>query len=155
MDRDALRPAILLATVINHPELLAEVDEDLGQVAIADADLDNLRQAILITHAGGAPLDTGAILNHLSEQGYSRTLDRLLSAQTYDHARFARPQAGIAEARQGWEATINHLRGEDLQSELQAARRAAKLDPSDENLERVVRVRRMMEESDPSAAALD
>jgi len=150
-----LRAAILLATAINHPDLLAEAEEELGRIAIADADLDNLRQALLITHAGGLPLDTEGLVNHLSEQGYSQALGRLLGAQTYDHARFARPNAGLAEARRGWEATINHLRGEDLESELQAAQDAVRRDPSEANMNWVVRVRRMMDESDQSGAAFD
>lgn len=150
-----LRWAILLATAINHPELLAEVEEELGQVAINDQNLDNLRQAILITHAGGLPLDTTGLVNHLSEQGYSQALSQLLSARTYDHARFARPNAGHAEARQGWEATISHLRGEDLESELQAAQDAVRRDPSEANMNWVVRVRRMMDEGEQPEAAFD
>ena len=144
-----------MATAINHPDLLAEVEEDLGRIAVADANLDNLRQALLITHAGGLPLDTEGLVNHLSEQGYSQALSQLLSARTYDHARFARPNAGLAEARRGWEATINHLRGEDLESELQAAQDAVRRDPSDENMNWVVRVRRMMDESEQIAAGFE
>ena len=155
VESDRLRAAILLATAINHPDLLAEVEEDLGRIAVADANLDNLRQALLITHAGGLPLDTEGLVNHLSEQGYSQALSQLLSARTYDHARFARPNAGLAEARRGWEATINHLRGEDLESELQAAQDAVRRDPSDENMNWVVRVRRMMDESEQIAAGFE
>jgi DNA primase len=150
-----LRSAILLATAINHPELLAEAEEDLGRVAISDSDLDNLRQALLITHAGGLPLDTEGLVNHLSEQGYSQALSQLLSARTYSHAYFARPDAGLAEARRGWEATISHLRGEDLESELQAAQDAVRRDPSEANMEWVVRVRRMMDESEQSGAMFE
>lgn len=150
-----LRAAILLAAAINHPELLAEAEEDLGRIAVADTELDNLRQALLITHAGGLPLDTEGLVNHLSEQGYSQALSQLLSARTYDHARFARPNAGLAEARRGWEATISHLRGEDLESELQAAQDAVRRDPSEANMNWVVRVRRMMDESEQSGAVFD
>ena len=150
-----LRGAILLATAINHPELLAEVEEELGCLSLPDVNLDNLRQALLITHAGGLPLDTDGVVNHLSQQGYSQALSHLLSARTYDHASFARPDAGLAEARRGWEATINHLRGEDLESELQAACDAVRRDPSDENMQWVVRVRRMMDESKQSSAAYE
>ncbi|MEK9673345.1 MAG: DNA primase [Rhodospirillaceae bacterium] len=155
VDRAGVRTAILLATAINHPELLSEVDEDLGLMAAADGDLDNLRQALLITLANGLTLDTEGLKNHLSDQGHSKALSRLLSARTYDHARFARPEASIAEARLGWEATINHLRGEDLRSELQAAQDAVRHDPSEANLERVAHVRRMMNEAEGLAEAFE
>ena len=150
-----MRVTILMATAINHPELLTDHDEDLGLVAIDDTNLDNLRQALLISVSDGLSLDTEGLINHLSEQGHSQALGRLLSARTYSHAYFARPDADIAEAKLGWEATINHLRGEDLESELQAACVAVRLDPSEANMERVVRVRRMLDEAEGFTAAMD
>jgi len=66
------------------------------------APLDKLRRAIINTFASRPDLDAGALRVHLSEDGFDRAVDGLLSPQIYIHAGFARPEVDVETARGGW-----------------------------------------------------
>ncbi len=66
------------------------------------APLDKLRRASINTLASRPDLDGGAVRVHLSEDGFDRAVDGLLSPQIYIHAGFARPEVDVETARGGW-----------------------------------------------------
>lgn len=153
IDQKHAREAVLLATILNHPALADEVGETLGTLCFRDQSLDNLRQALLLALAGASDLDSQQLRDHLSAQGHEAALRFILGAQN-QHARFAGPEAGIAEARRGWDETVSRLQNEDLAAELREAQEACRQDPGNEDhLRRVMRLSQMINEAEASAAA--
>lgn len=67
-------------------------------------------------------LDAAALGLHLSQDGFDRAVDGLLSPQVYVHAGFARPEVDIEAARGGWLHLrdllyqVRHLAGEMLRA---------------------------------------
>ncbi|MHA1113609.1 MAG: DNA primase [Alphaproteobacteria bacterium] len=113
---------ILLAAVLNHPDLLAEVDEDFGAVAFAASELDKLRQEIL-EHASRSGLDLSDLKSHFKACGYSGLLDRVLNEDVYLHAGFVRPDADSHAVRSGWTQTLARYRRDQIEAELDDTRR--------------------------------
>ena len=132
VDMVRLREAILVAVLITHPDLLDTVDERLGSLEFADANLDKLRQEVLKTLAREAGLDFKALNDHLCETGFAEILEGLLSRRVYVHASFARPEATLDEARAGWEETYSRHRQYHLLAEIKEAERRLAEDPTAE-----------------------
>ena len=93
---------ILLATLINHPDLLHEFAEDLASLEFPAADLDKLSREILHIHGVVPDLDAGMLERHLCSNGFTGTVESLLSPQVMGHCAFARRDAEIDVARSGW-----------------------------------------------------
>ncbi|MEO3428547.1 DNA primase [Pelagibius sp. CAU 1746] len=138
---DLLRPErteqVLLATLINHNNLLSEFVEDLAGIDFTGSDLNRLRQALIDCMARNAELDTEGVKCHLSKQGFSGLLAALLAPDVYVHGRFARPDASAEVARQ----SVLHILGvlRDRQSGVQRVEEAQALaaDMTAEQLKRV------------------
>jgi DNA primase len=115
---------VIFATLLNHPALLDAVNEDFAQIEQLPTDLDKLRREILNVSAVRPDLDAASLRLHLSQTGFGRTVDGLLSPQVYIHAGFARPDAELAEARRGWAAACGELyRRLHLSAEIDRAER--------------------------------
>lgn len=94
---------ILLATAINHPQIIADIDEELGRTDMtAYPRLDALRQMVLREVLREPTLDSTTLINHLKQAGYEPELDMLLSDSVYIHAGFAKPGAEYAVVIRGW-----------------------------------------------------
>jgi len=115
---DTLRERILLATLINYPEVFDEIEESLGMVEFSAPDLDKLRQQVLNTLAAYESLDTAGLCDHLSEVGFAPMLKALLSKNVYMHARFARPDGDVKEALTGWVDTYQQLTAKANETEI-------------------------------------
>lgn len=107
LDADAVRHRILLATLINHPELLDHVEERLGAMTFADSRLDSLRQSALMHLSQSPNLDSGQLKAHLTDLGFAEALKKLISSEVYIHAAFARPDSSPENATQGWDDTFS------------------------------------------------
>ncbi len=118
--RAEARERVLVATVLNHPALLAEVAEELAGVEIGSHELDALRQALLDVAAGGE-MDAACLRNALAERGFERTVVMLSgpSARVLDW--FARADAAPADALIGFRQVLAlHRRFGDLRTALEA-----------------------------------
>ena len=140
---------VLLATVLNHPALLADVGEALGALRLHAPELDRLRQEIIKSLESN--LDSVALRNHLREQGFSAAVDRLLSEEVYEHGVFARPGAALEEASKGWRQLFErfHRRRENERA-LVDARRALAEEPTDRNRARLDSLREQQLRTDES-----
>lgn len=113
-----LQERILLATLINHPEIFDTIEERLGMVEFSVTDLDNLRQQVLNTLVAHEDLDSSRLRDHLSEAGYGNALKTLISKNVYMHAKFARPDQSTEDALEGWQDTLGRYSTKFLATEL-------------------------------------
>ncbi len=129
---------ILLATVLNHPFIFDQVEEELAQCAIGHERLDLLRQSILNTLSAAPALDAQALQGHLKEQGFESEIRAILSESVYTHAGFARPDTPEDQILQGWRDTVSFMNRQAVRGELKAAGSALAQDFSRDNEERVL-----------------
>lgn len=90
----------LLTIILHHPELFQEVGEKLAAVEFGDASLESMRQALVACLTTESTLDADGVKRHLSQRGFTETLDMLLRA---DAPPEAQPGASIETARSGWD----------------------------------------------------
>ena len=151
LDGQKLRERVLLALMVNHPALFTDFGEDLCRIAFKDGGYDALRQQIVTFFETDSheTLDVETLYRHLSlleDEGAAQTSVReLLSEGTYVHAGFARPDRPLEQARLGWKSIWNKYLQEQLQTDLQAAGRLWREDPSDANLRRLMALREQIE----------
>jgi DNA primase len=128
---------LLLATLINHPDLLDELAEKLALVALNSSDLKQLRTALLDAFAADPGLDREALGCHLNDLGYQGLLERLLSRELYTHGAFAKPDADLGYARAGWLEVFALAQKHQSEAETDDARRRLAEEMTDENLARL------------------
>jgi DNA primase len=90
---------LILATLVNHPELVGRHCESLGELAFPVGDLDSLKGAIIDLAAREPHLDAAGFRNHLNDVGFAGTLEGL-AART-GHNKFTLPAADMRSAEEG------------------------------------------------------
>lgn len=133
---------ILLATLINHPEIFDAVEDEAGRMVMngdnmANKRLDLLRQAVLNLLGSEPGLDAMTLQNHLKERGFEDELAMVLSEAVYVHAGFARVTASSEDTMGGWRDTMDTLQRKAVWQELRAAGAVLGQDMSPENEERL------------------
>ena len=127
-----VRERILLATVLNHPEVCEHIEERLGSMAFLDARLDLLRQTALIHIAQNSELDFAGLQAHLANRGFGEELANLLDSGIYVHAGFARPSASVDQAIAGWDHTFALCQRAELEADLKKAEQELAENPSEQ-----------------------
>ncbi|MCP4330144.1 MAG: DNA primase [Alphaproteobacteria bacterium] len=143
----------LLAAVINHPDLIADVGEDLGTATFDPPPLDKLRREILKTWHSG--LDSKGLESHLRDSGLAETLDHVLARNVYVLAPFARPAASLEEVRYGWADAWRQFRRRYHAAELSVAERELAETMTGENWARVDALRQLIGEGEGDGTDLD
>ena len=132
---------ILLATALNHPELLVEEAETLAQIDLSDRNLNRIRGEVLnYAHTASdseTPLDTGALIDHLSGLGLGDEASRLTNPTLYEHGAFADPAASIEAARSGFGHLLALFLRRRMEDELRFSQRDLASNPSPANLAKV------------------
>ncbi|HEX7967953.1 MAG TPA: DNA primase [Stellaceae bacterium] len=131
------RQEILLALLLNHPFLLNEVTEDLAGLHMPAPDLDKLCHEILRLHALNPDLDAAMLKRHLTENGYARVVQGVLSPQVLAHAAFARVGAEAEAVRAGWANTRDQLQQTHLNTQIAEAERDLAEDTTNETWTRL------------------
>jgi DNA primase len=99
---------LILATLVNHPELIGRHCEAVGEVAFPAGDLDSLKGAIIDLAAREPHLDSAGFRNHLNDVGLAGTLEGL-AART-GHNKFTLPAADLISAEEGLLHVLGLLR---------------------------------------------
>lgn len=154
-DNHQLRERAFLAVMINHPPLFNEFGEDFACLEFSNPSYEALRQRVveILSIDSQEPLDVNALYRHLSTgEGVGSasapglaTLAEILSEATYLHAGFARPERSLEQARHGWKSMWNKRLQEQLEHDLQSARRRYAENSSEENLSRLMTLRGQVE----------
>jgi len=123
--------AKVLATLLTHPELVAEVAESLGYVIFAGAAEERLKAALSMIPQDLA-LDAQAVRLHLNQLGFAETVDRLLSDEVLQSAPFARPGASIEVARERVQRFLDRAAIPEIEAQLAEAERELLVQMTDE-----------------------
>jgi DNA primase len=102
-----MQERLLLAVVLNHPDILDRVAERLGSLDVLESEVSAVRAELLSVYEtrlhDAESLDRDAILNHLRSAGLEAGLRHVLEADARMHPDFVRPQADASVALRGWE----------------------------------------------------
>jgi DNA primase len=128
---------VLLALLLNHSFLLGEVAEELKDLELPARDLDKLCREILNVHAARPDLDAAGMRRHLTDNGFARTVDGVLSQQVLNHAAFARADAAIEAVRMGWLHTRSRFDQRYLARQIKEAERDLAEDMTEEKYSRL------------------
>ena len=145
---------ILVAVVLNHPDLYNEVAERFGSLTFPLPDLDRLRQAIIEAFGARPNLDSDSLSRHLEARGFSEALAPLRTSNFYAATgAFVRPEAPAERALDGWQETLHRLHRSAREADLQAAERALAEDETEEAWQRLKVHKRSAEPPSEDAAA--
>ncbi len=112
----------LLAILLIHPNLLADVEEAFASLSLP-ASLVPLRKAMLHWWDDADVLDSAGLMNHLQCSGLHDQAQRVLADQPTPLTACARPGAMPAEAEKGWWHFFHLLRHDQIEQERVAANR--------------------------------
>jgi hypothetical protein len=105
---EAWREAPLLAPVLEAPELLAEVEDELAELALDNPVLERLRQEILGLWAERHHLDATELAAHLARCGLAEPVARVRSASGTGGEPGA--EAGSGSPLERWRAAVARRR---------------------------------------------
>ncbi len=150
------REALLVLTILNHPELLSDHFEAFAELEISHPKLDRLRSEIISLAALGEPLDRSALDNHFKDTEIGRFALDLSSQKALKSERFAQPEASVVDAERGWAHLLNRYRSvHTLQKELRDAELALAQEMTEENVARLAAVKAQLHETERDLANTD
>jgi DNA primase len=139
------REWVLVATVLNHPDLLDDVAEEFAAADIGSHELDSLRQAIVEAAAMGEAGDGGKLAEALAARGFARLVETFVGPRAQVLDWFVRPGAARDDALTGFRHALDlHQRAGAGLAELQASESAFAEDPSEENWARLEAVKKLL-----------
>jgi len=131
----------ILATFINHPELIEEFGEALGYLDFGDPFLDKLRLDILDIISTMVGVDVNDLQDHLLGRGYDNSFGGVINSSVLGHAAFARHDAPATFAKSGVRELLGRIGKYQLEEQLSAAQRVVMEDFSEVNWNRLASLR--------------
>lgn len=116
-----IREKIMLAVLINHPEIISDIEDELEVFEMSDERLDALRQALIELLTDDEDHARGDIVEALQNSGFERELELILNENIYIHAGFARTERDSVEALEGWKDIWTLIYGQKAKAELKMA----------------------------------
>jgi DNA primase len=111
---------LLLAILINHPNLIDETSDDFASLEFKEARLNCLKDAILSFYGKGYS-DEMSMNDYLNREGFENEVEEILSPQILIHGSFAKTTATFEEAREGWREIFNRLQNALSKDDLKQA----------------------------------
>ena len=150
------RERMIVLTLINHPELLHEVLDEVASLEMTSPELDSLRTQIIDSAALGYGLDGTDLRSHLTRRGLGPLLDRLETQAKRLNEWFLGSGAAQDDARTGLRQMIAlHRKNITLERELRAAEAVFAADPSLENERALFAVREQLSSLAGSEAQIE
>jgi DNA primase len=130
----ALREALILQAVINHPWLLHEHLEELAGVEFRQAEAARLKSELIDIFAHGGAPDGTAMVAELGRRGLAEATARIHKAITTPSVWGARPEAAPDDVLTTWKQLVAlHRQWHSLTKELRDAEQALGQDPTEAN----------------------
>lgn len=125
----AIKDRILLATIINHPHIYPDIEEEFGAFVPQNASLEHVRNAIIDFCGESDALDSETLCNHLKNQGLEQETGDILNESVYVHAVFSRPgdpeSTDSNAVKAGWLGLWQGVQGNNLDREIREGWRQA------------------------------
>lgn len=135
---------VLLAGVLNHPEILNTELEVFAAIAFSSRELDSLKDAILEISALVPDLDSSTLKGHLADRGLSREVERLVGRESRLSDKFIQPEVHPADALMVWKRVLARHQRDGLRTELKSAEQEYGKNPNQVTWERLQKMRSMM-----------
>ncbi len=119
---DVVRERLLLAAVINHPEIFDHVGERLGSLSLSDPTLDTLRQAVVEVLGGEKSLDSEALQRQLIGTGHAVAVASVVGRNLLIHGKFARSETPPGLVKAGWDHTYDLHQRTELHADIEQAK---------------------------------
>ena len=135
------REVVLVATLMNHPELLGNYFESFSELSFKNSVLAKLQSGLLDSAAVGQEFSASELRIFLVRKGLEDEVFRIEAAVNGLHMWQIGANAPVSSAEMGYkQAQALHHRAHTLHKELKAAERAYANDESELNLERLLDV---------------
>lgn len=148
----ARRERVMLVCLLNHPALLDPFAEELAVLVFSSQINESMRGALADIAADGHDIDAEGLRAALADRGFGRAAAGLTSNIGWDGSRvaeaFARPEANIDEARNGFHHLAKRHRRAALEDDLRAAEVTLADAMSEEALAHLVALRHQLDEID-------
>ncbi len=140
---------VLLAIIINHPNMFEVVEETLGNFSFAKGHLDNLRQDLISILLENIDLKTNDIKNLLIKRGLSDSLEFLFRDSLIRSNRVIKIDAPIEKYQLLWEENVALLKNLETSPELDNIRKSGETSIFEEDEDDWERHRALLEEAMP------
>ena len=131
-----LQEKLLLATLINHPQIINDISDDIITIDFKDGRHQALRDALLQFYAENT-LDEEALKPYLLYRGFEQEVETLLSPQVLIHGAFAQLSASKEEAYIGWKEIFNYLQMTQSYQDVKLAQNELAEDMSEKSWKRL------------------
>jgi DNA primase len=150
------REGLILAALLNHPELLQEEAERLAETEFATPELDRLRRQLLDTIALCQGFDGTSLKNQLIQAGGHAELARIEHTARRLGVWFVLSGAALDDARTGFRQMMTlHRKAVTLERELMAAERLLAQEPNETNLAHLNQIRDELHSTAGVEASID
>lgn len=102
--------ALILLTVLNHPELLISHMEGFAELEMETPDFRAIQNEIVDWAGQADSLDIDGLKSHLLEKGFETLYTRLTQSDSFRSVWSAQPDAAPADAEKGWLHTLGRYR---------------------------------------------
>lgn len=102
LNSDVLSQKILIAVLLNHPDLILEYAEDFVELELTHPAWVRLREAMLTKINDMRGLDASVLHHHLYNEGFREVIQEILSSQVKSLAPFIKVGSEINEVKEGW-----------------------------------------------------
>ncbi len=151
-----LREVVLVATMVNHPALIAAHLDAFAHVELAHPALSEFRSALLEIAAADHDADAEAVRERLAASRFAALLSRLDAQIAAAGLWTATAAAADADAEKGWlQALTLHHRQRTLHKELKDAEAALAGEPSEGNLARLVDIQKQLANAEGMEALIE
>jgi DNA primase len=153
------RERLLIAALLNHPDLIHKVFEEFSKLRLSNPELDNIRKAIIEKATSKAPLDLEGLRNNLQGGEIANASIRLVEELTGTGIAhldpFARPGTAIDQVVKDWSNVFRWHRLDEMRRELKDAEDELGRDLTDEKQGRFFALRDAVAAATAEAVGLE
>ncbi|MEE9318499.1 MAG: DNA primase [Rhodospirillales bacterium] len=127
---------VLLAILINHPEIFDRVEETLGKFSFGEAPLDQLRQELISVLLKDAEMESDGVREVLRERGFTESLEVLFKDPLINQNRHINQDALPDEYQPLWNENVALLKHLENAPEIEKVRQTGDDGMSEEDWKR-------------------
>jgi DNA primase len=118
--RDVHLQRKLVALLIRHPQLFADVEDEFGRLGFEDDALESLREALVEILGGPEAREPDAVVDALEACGHGAVLDSVFGDPLLQGVGYLAPEAEPQAIRRTWDEALGMLRHRENAAEIAA-----------------------------------